>query len=82
VFGGLITKTDVSEPDMVMYYQVCGLCGERVYAEDLTTFWVESRRLGSISFNAHVSCLQSALHLRVRSMIDPEDVRTHPRPDV
>ncbi|HLL81380.1 MAG TPA: hypothetical protein VK420_01970 [Longimicrobium sp.] len=71
----------MSEPDVVMYYQVCGLCGERIYPEDLTSFWIPSRRLGNIEFNAHVSCLQRALHPRVGSMIDPEDVRLHPRPD-
>jgi hypothetical protein len=71
----------MSEPDVVMYYQVCGLCGKRVYREDLTSFSVPSRRLGNMEFNAHVSCLQRALHPKVSSIFDPEDVRLHKRPD-
>jgi hypothetical protein len=71
----------MSEPDVVMYYQVCGLCGERVYKEDLTSFSIPSRSLGIMEFNAHVSCLQRALHPKVVSIFDPEDVRLYPSPD-
>ncbi|HEX8451298.1 MAG TPA: hypothetical protein VF647_04320 [Longimicrobium sp.] len=70
----------MTEPDVVMYYQICGLCGERVFREDLTSFWIPSKRLGSIEFNAHVSCLQRILHPMVSSIFDPEDVRSHARP--
>lgn len=71
----------MSEPDVVMYYQVCGLCGERIDSGDLTSFWIPSKRLGSIEFNAHVSCLQRILHPMVSSIFDPEDVSSHPHPD-
>jgi hypothetical protein len=75
------SRPHMSEPDVVMYYQVCGLCGERVFREDLTSFWVPSRRPGNMEFNAHVNCLQHALHAKIISIFDPDDVRLHPPPD-
>lgn len=68
----------MSEPDIVTYVRVCGLCGERVEDHELTALSIPSRRWGMIEYNAHVGCVQRVLHATVNPPFDPEDIRTRP----
>lgn len=69
----------MSEPDVIVYIRICGLCGESVDRDEITAFWIPSRRSGSIQFNAHVRCVESALHPSIRHHFDAEDARSYPR---